>query len=484
MRIAAERFAILVLILQLYFNSSRLEAQTSGWSVPIALNDRNLPTSYPSLAIGKHGELFVAWERQTSTYPSAKAQIMFASKTGQTWSEAIAISDTGRWDWTPDIAVDTLGAVHIVWGEAGTGEIYHIAFDGTDWTQPENISQDSGNSYFPRIAIDRKNKIHVVWHDDSRGDYSIYYRSFDGIEWTAPQVISDSLPYSIYPRIAIGPDDGVHFTFMSRAGSSSTTDVFYRQWRDGGWSPIMRITNDSSQSVYPVVGVTSSNKPFVTWEQAFPNLTGSPIERICWVSYDGSHWSAPGNVDDTSRSMRPSVAVDGADRIHIVWQLWDPSTGKTSILYKHSQKEFWTPALNITGSTTSSSSPIINVDNMNACHVVWVASDNGIYYTTCSSINDIVSQDRTSPEVFVVEQNYPNPFNGRTNIRYSLSQAAQVVVSLYDVLGRVLYSWKGPAQQPGVYTMPLEVPQLPTGAYFYQMRVGSMVKTKKLELIR
>ena len=40
------------------------------------------------------------------------------------------------------------------------------------------------------------------------------------------------------------------------------------------------------------------------------------------------------------------------------------------------------------------------------------------------------------PDAFSLEQNYPNPFNPTTTIRYDIPEQSDVLISLFDVLGR------------------------------------------------
>jgi hypothetical protein len=104
-----------------------------------------------------------------------------------------------------------------------------------------------------------------------------------------------------------------------------------------------------------------------------------------------------------------------------------------------------------------------------------------------------------APNVFSLEQNYPNPFNPSTKIKYSIptvvandvKQSQLVTLKVYDILGNEVAELINEEQAPGVYEVEFNSESsfrltlnLPTGIYFYQLRAGSFVETKKMILLK
>jgi uncharacterized repeat protein (TIGR01451 family) len=85
---------------------------------------------------------------------------------------------------------------------------------------------------------------------------------------------------------------------------------------------------------------------------------------------------------------------------------------------------------------------------------------------------------------YCLEQNYPNPFNPSTTIRYSIPEPGRVTIKVYDILGRELITLLSEEQATGTYEAKLNASMLSSGVYFYQLRAGSFIQTKKMILLR
>jgi hypothetical protein len=95
-----------------------------------------------------------------------------------------------------------------------------------------------------------------------------------------------------------------------------------------------------------------------------------------------------------------------------------------------------------------------------------------------------VGVDELLPEEFALFQNYPNPFNPSTTIRYNISQTAMVSLKVYDILGKEIATVVSTMQEPGRYAISFDASGLSSGMYFYSLRAGSYVSTKKLLLTK
>lgn len=88
------------------------------------------------------------------------------------------------------------------------------------------------------------------------------------------------------------------------------------------------------------------------------------------------------------------------------------------------------------------------------------------------------------PNNFVLEQNFPNPFNPSTMIKYSLPINSYVILKIYDVLGNEIATLVNEEKPAGNYEIDFNASKLSSGVYFYTLKVGSFVETKKMILLQ
>jgi len=85
---------------------------------------------------------------------------------------------------------------------------------------------------------------------------------------------------------------------------------------------------------------------------------------------------------------------------------------------------------------------------------------------------------------FNLEQNYPNPFNPVTRINYQIPERSLVSLKVYDVLGNEIATLVNEEKPAGYYEIEFNAANLPSGIYFYKLRAGEFVETKKMVLLR
>jgi hypothetical protein len=96
-----------------------------------------------------------------------------------------------------------------------------------------------------------------------------------------------------------------------------------------------------------------------------------------------------------------------------------------------------------------------------------------------------------SPQEFSLSQNYPNPFNPITKIKYTIpyvethrDASLLVTLKVYDVLGNEVAILVNEEKPVGEYEVEFDGSELPSGIYFYQLKAGDFIQTRKMILLK
>jgi flagellar hook assembly protein FlgD len=79
---------------------------------------------------------------------------------------------------------------------------------------------------------------------------------------------------------------------------------------------------------------------------------------------------------------------------------------------------------------------------------------------------------------------YPNPFNPVTNIEYTLSQAENVEITVYDIMGRQVETIYNGFQSNGIHSIAWDASNKSSGIYYIQIKSNNIIKTEKVVLMK
>ncbi len=79
---------------------------------------------------------------------------------------------------------------------------------------------------------------------------------------------------------------------------------------------------------------------------------------------------------------------------------------------------------------------------------------------------------------------YPNPTRGQATIEYTLPEAQEVTLEVYDVLGRRVATLENGRRQAGRHTLRLDGGSLPSGVYFGRLEAGEQTRSQKITVVR
>ena len=88
------------------------------------------------------------------------------------------------------------------------------------------------------------------------------------------------------------------------------------------------------------------------------------------------------------------------------------------------------------------------------------------------------------PSEYYLSQNYPDPFQDRTTIKYCLPEIVKVKLELFDSERKKVKTLVDEIEEAGTYKVELNGEDLMEGVYFYKIKAGEFVSTKKMVLLK
>lgn len=123
----------------------------------------------------------------------------------------------------------------------------------------------------------------------------------------------------------------------------------------------------------------------------------------------------------------------------------------------------------------------LNTEGVYLYRLKQIDNDGRFEYSDAIEVNFYV------PDEFTLEQNFPNPFNPSTTIKYSLGKESDVTLKIYDILGNEVAELVNERQAAGVYYISFNTKdfyKLDSQVYFYVLKTGAFIKTRKMLLLQ
>jgi photosystem II stability/assembly factor-like uncharacterized protein len=116
----------------------------------------------------------------------------------------------------------------------------------------------------------------------------------------------------------------------------------------------------------------------------------------------------------------------------------------------------------------------------------WAVGDNGtILHTTNGGVSFVEEEEINEiPSIYFLSNNFPNPFNPSTKINYSIPQSSNAEIKVFDILGNEIETLVNEVKPAGTYELTWYAGNLPSGVYFYQLKAGEFIETKKMLLLK
>ncbi|NWG28070.1 MAG: T9SS type A sorting domain-containing protein [Ignavibacteriaceae bacterium] len=303
-------------------------------------------------------------------------------------------------------------------------------FGSTSWSSPQILQQFSG----VREIVSAANSVDGITHIVYEIFDGVGYRNYNGSSWSAEEPIGSGY---ISPRIYAVSND--LFVAWGKDAPAQNKFIHYRQYDANPHTPqgLTVSIYTLGTNTYPKLNWNLNTEPDV-----YNQTNAYPIER----------------------------------RI----RLWDGPWGQWAFLaYRNgNQSEFIDYSIGGLHNEAYTAEYRISAKDVNN-HFSDYSSSVSINFSKFNKTNNgLVKYD------FELDQNYPNPFNPITTINYSIKSTGLVTLKVYDMLGIEVASIVNEIKEAGNYSVTFNASELPSGIYFYQLRAGSFIETKKMLLLK
>jgi hypothetical protein len=406
----------------------------------------------------------------------------------------------------PSISMDAAGNFVIVWDDNRNNnyDIYYQRYTSTGGALGVNTKVnddvDSVKQWDPSISMDAAGNFVVVWIDERNVNRDIYYQRYTstgGALGVNTKVNDDAgTADQIAPSILI--DVAGNFVIVWHDFRNANWDIYYQRYTStGGALGVNTKVNDDAGSefqFYPSISMDVVGNFVIVW-QDFRNINWD----IYYQRYTSTGTALGANikVNDDVGSMHqkvPSISMDGAGNFVVVWIDNRYGQNNSDII---GQRYFSSGNPNggnyrivTDGPNNGEISPVVCADNSS---IIFSWQDNrrsegwDIYAKIVdwnwNGVTDVEIIDYI-PNEFSLSQNYPNPFNPSTKIKYQIPELSFINIKVYDVLGNEVATLVNEEKPVGEYEVGFNGRGLTSGIYFYQLKAGSFVETKKMIFIK
>jgi hypothetical protein len=469
------------------------------------------------------GNIYVTWtefDQYGSSNPSDSSRIRFSKSTdeGETWSNAITISDVSGdcidSDNTTEGAVPCIGPdgdIYVSWA-GPVGLVFDKSTDGgVTWGTDIFVSDIPGGWDYDIPGIMRCNglpitmcdisespyngDIYICWSDQRNGstdtDVFLSKSTDSGATWSPAARVNDDVTtrHQFFVWSDVDQSTGhLWFVFYDRRNTTGTaTDVYVVKSTDGGntfenfkvsessFTPTSSIffgdyTNISAWEgeIYPF-WMRLHNGELSVWTTIITDSTVIPVELTNFTA-DAKNGKVILNWETSSETNNQGFEVQ--------------RTYLNSSLIKGKDKKDWITIGFVTGhGTTTEKHNYTFLDNsvmtgIYQYRLKQMDFDGTFEFSNEIEVNVIALDD------FVLFQNYPNPFNPLTTLSYQLPEAGYVTLKVYDMLGNELETLVNAVKPAGVHEVNFNSGNLSSGLYLYKMNSGNFEKTRKMLLVK
>jgi len=339
------------------------------------------------------------------------------------------------------------------------------------------------------------------FHDGSGSEDGLYRSSDKGDTWeilpNAPTHLGAlfaskagklfAITYSNYenPLFVMSPDNGNSWEAISEFDSILVRDIEENQFGHIFLATVSQVWGGV------ISGVFRSTDDGVSWQQINSGLNHSDCQKLA-IDSSGYVYVVAGSSQRLYRSIHSTIPVELVsfsakqidDNIHLKWQTATELNNQGFEIERKTENSEWRIIGFKEGNGTTAEAHYYSFidentpSGKNQYRLKQIDYDGRFEYSKTVEVDVLVVSS------FSLEQNYPNPFNPSTKIKYYIPTISIVNIKVFDALGKEVATLVNEEKPAGTYEV-IFIDETPSsGIYFYHLRAGDFVETKKMLLLK
>ncbi len=369
---------------------------------------------------------------------------------------------------------------HLLAGTYTKG-VYRSTDNGSTWTQSGlsghwivSLAKDSyGNLYTASIGSTYGNGVfkstdngytwNKVW-DALTGMNHIYVDQnnniFVSLNYTSTQggIYMSSNGGSNWNKIFFNTDNIYTLTRLSngRILAASYGKVFYSDTDGNTW---YSTTNGMVSSTLTAFAKNSQNEIFLA--SAGYGILKSTDNGVNWQNLTGAGW------DYSSLNITANNILYAGTRGNWVYHSTDNGANWQLVNSGMNQDKY------------------VLALHTNPAGYLFAGMDYYGLYRSVSPVVSSIDDNNSAINNFELKQNYPNPFNPSTTISWQMPSSGLVTIKLFNILGKEVQTIVNGFYEAGTHSIQFNVKSdLTGGVYFYQIKSGDYLQSKKMVLLK
>jgi hypothetical protein len=251
------------------------------------------------------------------------------------------------------------------------------------------------------------------------------------------------------------------------------------------------------------------------WGEEYFDLSRSPLDAIRLPLSDGSSSSPTGSISmigtgfsrlwTTTNGDAPNIATPGdlnysqgalpvelssfsaaivINGIKLSWRTETEVNNYGFDIERKSNNGTWEKLYFVNGYGNSNSPKDYSYTDNNTksgkySYRLKQIDNDGVY-----SYSKVVDVDLNKKLEYTLSQNYPNPFNPSTTISFSLPNAGNVKLTIYNLLGQEIKTLANGYKESGNHSYNFDAKELNSGIYIYKLETTGFTQTRKMMLVK